>query len=67
MCLSKVFLGERQDENLIAEDVALVVEDNGAIELSTLFAETKRVEHCCVGEVNLTENYVVLKKEEHGT
>ena len=62
MCLSKVYLDERQDEKLIAEDVAQVVEKNGAVELSSLFSETKHVESCCIGEVNLTENYVVLKK-----
>lgn len=66
MCLSKVFLGERQDENLIAEEVARVVEDRGAVELSTLFSEAKRVEGYCIGEVNLTENYVVLTEKQSG-
>lgn len=64
MCLSKVFLDTKQEENLIAEEVAHIVEKGGAVELSTLFSQKQRMEGYGIGEVNLTENYIILRKHE---
>lgn len=64
MCLSKVYIDERSDENLVLGDVARVAESDGTVEVNTLFGDDKVLEGYTISEVDLTKNFVILKKKE---
>ena len=64
MCLSAVYLDSRDDANLVLRDVSVLARAGDGVELRTLFGDSKTVESCRVGEVNLMENYVVLQSSE---
>ncbi len=63
MCLSRVYLKERGEGNLVIEEAAKVVDDNGIIRINTIFGEEKELEDYFIKEVNLTESYLVLRKK----
>jgi predicted RNA-binding protein len=50
---------------VVAEDVARVAQSESGVELSTLFGESRLVDGYAVGEVDLTENYVILRRTGH--
>jgi len=63
MCLSRVYLKEMGEGNLVIEEAAKVVDDNGIIRINTIFGEEKELEDYFIKEVNLTESYLVLRKK----
>jgi predicted RNA-binding protein len=64
MCLSRVYLKEREDGNLMAEEVAKVIDDHGTIRINTIFGEEKELNNYFIKEVNLMESYLVLRGKE---
>ncbi len=64
MCLSKVFLKQRNEDNLVVEEAANVVDNNGTIKINTIFGEEEKLKGYFIKEVNLTESYLVLSKRE---
>lgn len=62
MCLSKVYLKRESGNELLSEEVSQVLFDDGAIEISTLFGENKRVDGFLIEEVNLMDNTIILRK-----
>jgi predicted RNA-binding protein len=64
MCLSRVYLKEREDGNLMAEEVAKVIDDHGTIRINTIFGEEKELNNYFIKEVNLTESYLILRGKE---
>lgn len=63
MCLSRVYLKKRDEGNLVVEEVANVMDDNGTIKINTIFGEEERLKGYFIKEVNLTESYLVLKSK----
>ena len=63
MCLSRVYLKEREEGNLMVEEVANVMDDNGTIKINTIFGAEERLKGYFIKEVNLTESYLVLKSK----
>ena len=61
MCMSNVYLRERDEGSLIVEDASRVIESNGMVEVATLFGEEKSFKGYSINEVNLLENYIILK------
>lgn len=64
MCLSRVYLKKRDDGNLMAEEVAKVIDDHGTIRINTIFGEEKELNNYFIKEVNLTESYLILRGKE---
>ena len=64
MCLSNVYLNEKKQERLLIEEASQIVADSKGIQVNTLLAESKRLEDYYISEVNLMENYVLLKKRK---
>ncbi len=64
MCLSKVYLKKRDEDNLMAEEVARIIDDHGTIRINTIFGEEKELSNYSIKEVNLTESYLVLRGKE---
>lgn len=62
MCLSKVYLKDKDKDALIIEEAANVIDNQGTISVSTLFGEEKQIKGYSIGEINLVENYVILQK-----
>jgi predicted RNA-binding protein len=61
-------MDERTDGTVVVEQAAQVAETEQGVEVSTLFGERRTIEGCSIGEVNLLDNYVILKRREsdHG-
>ena len=67
MCLSNVYIEEKTQDKLVLEEAEQVKVDGEYIQVRTLFGESKRLEGYYISEVNLMENYVILRKSgEHG-
>lgn len=64
MCFSNVYVKERNEGNLILEEASRVVVNDGVVEVSTIFGDKKSFEGFSIYEVNLLENYVILKGKE---
>jgi len=56
-------LKKRDEDNLMVEEVAKVVDENGTIRINTVFGEEKELKDYFIKEVNLTESYLVLKSK----
>jgi len=65
MCLSRVYLNKKGKNNLLIEEVSNVAEKNGVIEVSTVFGDTRKLKGYVVKEVDLTENYLVLRRKKN--
>ncbi len=61
MCLSKVFLKERQNDNVFVEESSRVIVDDETICVDNFMGERKTLQHYFISEVNFIENYVILK------
>jgi predicted RNA-binding protein len=64
MCFSNVYVKERHEGNLILEEASRVVVNDGVVEVSTIFGEKKSFKGFSIYEVNLLENYVILRSKE---
>ena len=65
MCLATVYLDEKSDDKVVLSDVAALYADGPRVVIQTLFGEAKSIEGYMIGEINLTDNFVILRKETH--
>lgn len=63
MCLSKVYSGKRNKDGMIIEEAAKVLDNNGTIEIYTIFGEVSRQKDHYIKEVDLEENYIILERK----
>ena len=63
MCLSKVYDSKRDDGSLVIDEVMSVNNIDGRIEINTLMGTERVLEGYIIGEVNLMENYVILRSK----
>ena len=63
MCLSTVYMGEINEDNIIAREANFVEAKNGAVTVTTLFGESNTLTDCVINTVNLTDGQVILKKK----
>ena len=63
MCLSKVYLGQREEGKLLGEEVAKIERIGKSVVILSLFGERKNIENCFIREIDLMDNYVILDRE----
>lgn len=63
MCLSNVYLGERNKEKIIIEEAAKVIDNSGTVEIYSIFGEVGKQKDCYIKEVDLEDNYIILKRK----
>ena len=63
MCLSKVYLGEKNKDKIIIEEASKVFDNSGIIEIYSIFGEVNKQKDYYIKEVDLEENYIVLKRK----
>ncbi len=65
MCLSKVYLKEKEDGSLIIDEASRLKADRDGVEVRSLFGEHRSLKGYYMSEVNLIENYVVLMRKDN--
>jgi len=63
MCLSKVYLGEKNKDKIIIEETSKVLDNNGIIEIYSIFGEVNKQKDYYIKEVDLEENYIILERK----
>ena len=63
MCLSQVYLGEKNKDKIIIEEASKVFDNSGIIEIYSIFGEVNKQKDYYIKEVDLEENYIVLKRK----
>ncbi|MGD9201124.1 MAG: CooT family nickel-binding protein [Chitinispirillia bacterium] len=63
MCLSSIYVGEKTDENCIAEEVSRIEVNGDNVTLQTLFGESRSLQDHSISLMDSEENYVLLKKK----
>ena len=63
MCLSKVYLGEKNKDKIIIEEALKVVDNNGTIEIYSIFDEVSKQKDYYIKEVDLMDNYIILERK----
>ena len=63
MCLSKVYLGKRDQNKIIIEEVAKILDNNGTIEAYSIFGEVTKHRDHFIKEVDLEDNYIILERK----
>jgi len=63
MCLSNVYLGERNKDKIIIEEAAKVVDNNGTVAIYSIFGEVEKQKGCYIKEVDLEDNYIILERK----
>jgi predicted RNA-binding protein len=64
MCLSNVYLEEKKQEKLLIEEAEQVSVDDKNIHVRSLMGGIKNLEGYYISEVNLMDNYVILKRKQ---
>ena len=64
MCLSKIYVKDTDKDSLVVDNAASVINNDGVITVSTLFGNEKELKGYFISEVNLVENYILLKPKE---
>lgn len=67
MCLSKVYLNRKQENNLVIKEVSRIKVNGERIHIDTLIGEGKDFPFYVVSEINFLENYVILKSKKNTT
>ena len=63
MCLSSVYVEETDARTAVVEEASQIrVNEQGEVEIDTLFGEKKRMSGYRVAEINFLKNYVVLRE-----
>jgi len=62
MCLSRVYLGQKNKDKMIAEEASKVMDNNGTIEVYTIFEDVKKQEGYFIKEVDLEKNFIILER-----
>ena len=64
MCLSKVYLKDIASENIIVEEASKVLDNNGTIEVYSIFGDVEKRENYYIKEVDLEDNYIILGRKD---
>jgi predicted RNA-binding protein len=64
MCLSKVYADTREEQKLLLEEASRLGFDGETVRIESLFGENREMKGYLISEVDLTENYVILRKKE---
>ncbi len=64
MCLSKVYLREKGKDQIVFEEVASIIDNDGTIEVYTIFGENKKMNGYYIKEVNFVDSNTVLSKKK---
>jgi len=64
MCLSNVYLEEKNQEKLVIEEAEHVISDDENVHVQALMGEIKDLKGYYISEVDLIANYVILKKKQ---
>lgn len=62
MCLSKIYIKDTDTDTPVIDDAARVINNDEVITVSTLLGEEKDLKGYFISEVNLVENYILLKR-----
>ena len=60
MCLSKVYMKQKEDGSVVVEEASKVTAKHGTVEVQTLFGEVKVFSGYIIREVDLLKNSIVL-------
>lgn len=63
MCLSKVYLGEKNKDKIIIEEASKVFDNDGTIEIYSLFGDVNKQQDYYIKEVDLENNYIILQRK----
>ena len=63
MCLSKVYLGEKNKDKIIIEEASKVLDNNGIIEIYSIFGGVNKRKDYYIKEVDLEDNYIILERK----
>ena len=55
--------GERNKDKIIIEEAAKVVDNDGIIEVYSIFGEVDKQKDCYIKEVDLEDNYIILERK----
>ncbi len=64
MCLSRIYVKDTDKNTPVVDDAASVIDNEGVITVSTLLGNEKELKGYFISEVNLVENYIILKPKE---
>ena len=64
MCLSRIYIKDADKNTLVVEEAARVINNDESIKVSTLLGNEKELKGYFISEVNLVENYILLKPKE---
>ena len=64
MCLSRIYVKDIGKDTLVVDNAASVINNDGVLTVSTLFGKEKELKGYFINEVNLVENYILLKSKE---
>ena len=64
MCLSRIYIKDTGKDTFVADDAASVINNKGVITVNTLLGDQKELKGYFISEVNLVENYIILKPKE---
>jgi hypothetical protein len=64
MCLSKVYLKDKNSDNIIVEEASKVLDNNGIIEVYSIFGDVEKRENYYIKEVDLEDNYIILGRKD---
>jgi len=63
MCLSKVYLEQRREEDLVGEEVAKITREGESLVVRELLGESRVMESCFIREIDLMDNYIILGRK----
>ena len=63
MCLSKVYLGEKNKGKIIIEEASKVLDNNGTVEVYSIFGEVSKQKDYYIKEVDLEGNFIILERK----
>jgi len=62
MCLSNVYVNEKEEGKLVVEEAARITSDDQSVEVETLLGERKKMKGYYICAVDLINNYVILRE-----
>jgi len=66
MCLSNVYVNEKEEGKLVVEEAARITSDNQGVEVETLLGESRKLDGYHIWQVDLMDNYVILRENKKG-
>lgn len=64
MCLLKVYLREKGKDKIVFEEVANIIDNDGTIEMYTVFGENKKIDGYYIKEIDFVDSNTILGKKK---